>query len=251
MPAHRVGPPAPRARHGCRHDPAGGGHQRARGRLRKGCYVGQETVARLHHRGKPNRHLRGLRLSEPAERRRRDPARREAGRARSAPPASHRGSGRSPWPWFGARPRPATRCGRRRGGAGRRAAVRAWLSRAPRRAVTACRARARCSGHGPPGATRLRRAAPSVLDMPAEPPAQAAAAPTARPARAGAARRPGAPARRLGPLAAGLRRLRAVARLLLPLLVPGRDRGRSRTCPATAARCSCPTTPARCRPTPR
>jgi len=35
----------------------------------KGCYVGQETVARLHWRGKPNRHLRGLRLSEPAERR--------------------------------------------------------------------------------------------------------------------------------------------------------------------------------------
>jgi folate-binding protein YgfZ len=33
----------------------------------KGCYVGQETVARLHYRGKPNRHLRGLRLSGPAE----------------------------------------------------------------------------------------------------------------------------------------------------------------------------------------
>ena len=29
----------------------------------KGCYVGQETVARLHYRGKPNRHLRGVRLS--------------------------------------------------------------------------------------------------------------------------------------------------------------------------------------------
>jgi folate-binding protein YgfZ len=29
----------------------------------KGCYIGQETVARLHYRGKPNRHLRGLRLS--------------------------------------------------------------------------------------------------------------------------------------------------------------------------------------------
>lgn len=29
----------------------------------KGCYVGQETVARLHYRGKPNRRLRGLRLS--------------------------------------------------------------------------------------------------------------------------------------------------------------------------------------------
>ena len=33
----------------------------------KGCYVGQETVARLHYRGKPNRHLRGLELSGPAE----------------------------------------------------------------------------------------------------------------------------------------------------------------------------------------
>ncbi len=32
----------------------------------KGCYVGQETVARLHYRGRPNRHLRGLRLSGPA-----------------------------------------------------------------------------------------------------------------------------------------------------------------------------------------
>ena len=34
----------------------------------KGCYVGQETVARLHYKGKPNRHLRGLALSAPAER---------------------------------------------------------------------------------------------------------------------------------------------------------------------------------------
>jgi folate-binding protein YgfZ len=33
----------------------------------KGCYVGQETVARLHYRGKPNRRLRGLRLSAPVE----------------------------------------------------------------------------------------------------------------------------------------------------------------------------------------
>jgi folate-binding protein YgfZ len=32
----------------------------------KGCYVGQETVARLHYKGKPNRHLRGLRLTSPA-----------------------------------------------------------------------------------------------------------------------------------------------------------------------------------------
>jgi tRNA-modifying protein YgfZ len=33
----------------------------------KGCYVGQETVARLHYKGKPNRHLRGLRLSAQVE----------------------------------------------------------------------------------------------------------------------------------------------------------------------------------------
>ncbi|HSS42516.1 MAG TPA: glycine cleavage T C-terminal barrel domain-containing protein [Solirubrobacterales bacterium] len=33
----------------------------------KGCYIGQETVARLHYKGKPNRHLRGLRFSAPAE----------------------------------------------------------------------------------------------------------------------------------------------------------------------------------------
>lgn len=34
----------------------------------KGCYVGQETVARLHYKGKPNRHLRGLELSEAGQR---------------------------------------------------------------------------------------------------------------------------------------------------------------------------------------
>ncbi|MGN6816197.1 MAG: CAF17-like 4Fe-4S cluster assembly/insertion protein YgfZ, partial [Solirubrobacterales bacterium] len=33
----------------------------------KGCYIGQETVARLHYKGKPNRHLRGLKVSGPAE----------------------------------------------------------------------------------------------------------------------------------------------------------------------------------------
>lgn len=33
----------------------------------KGCYVGQETVARLHYRGKPNRHMRGLKLGGPAQ----------------------------------------------------------------------------------------------------------------------------------------------------------------------------------------
>ncbi len=33
----------------------------------KGCYIGQEPVARLHYRGKPNRRLRGLRLSSTVE----------------------------------------------------------------------------------------------------------------------------------------------------------------------------------------
>ena len=31
----------------------------------KGCYIGQETVARLHYKGKPNRHLRRLRPEQP------------------------------------------------------------------------------------------------------------------------------------------------------------------------------------------
>jgi folate-binding protein YgfZ len=33
----------------------------------KGCYIGQEPVARLHYKGRPNRHLRGLELSAPVE----------------------------------------------------------------------------------------------------------------------------------------------------------------------------------------
>ena len=33
----------------------------------KGCYTGQEPVARMHYKGRPNRHLRGLALARPAE----------------------------------------------------------------------------------------------------------------------------------------------------------------------------------------
>ena len=33
----------------------------------KGCYIGQETVARLHYKGKPNRHLRLLAPESPVE----------------------------------------------------------------------------------------------------------------------------------------------------------------------------------------
>lgn len=45
--------------------PAEGGIVAAAVNFEKGCYIGQETVARLHYKGKPNRHLRGLRLSAP------------------------------------------------------------------------------------------------------------------------------------------------------------------------------------------
>jgi tRNA-modifying protein YgfZ len=31
----------------------------------KGCYIGQEPVARMHYKGHPNRHLRGVELPEP------------------------------------------------------------------------------------------------------------------------------------------------------------------------------------------
>lgn len=33
----------------------------------KGCYIGQEPVARLHYKGRPNRHLRGLKFAGPVE----------------------------------------------------------------------------------------------------------------------------------------------------------------------------------------
>ena len=33
----------------------------------KGCYIGQEPVARLHYKGRPNRHLRGLKLERAVE----------------------------------------------------------------------------------------------------------------------------------------------------------------------------------------
>ena len=80
-PPGRVRPPAlrPRDDDGARCPPEAGIVERAVD-FTKGCYIGQETVARLHYKGKPNRHLRGLRLEAPAERRRRDPPRRSRGR---------------------------------------------------------------------------------------------------------------------------------------------------------------------------
>jgi tRNA-modifying protein YgfZ len=46
--------------------PAEAGIVAAAVNFEKGCYIGQEPVARLHYKGRPNRSLRGLRLSEPA-----------------------------------------------------------------------------------------------------------------------------------------------------------------------------------------
>ena len=62
----------------------------------KGCYVGQETVARLYYRGKPNRQLRGLRLAVAAAGRRRDRLRRADRRTDHQRRAvAHPGTGRA------------------------------------------------------------------------------------------------------------------------------------------------------------
>ena len=57
----------PRARR--RRDPARGADRR-RDRPREGCYPGQEVIARLHVRGRPARHLMGLRFDGARRRRR-------------------------------------------------------------------------------------------------------------------------------------------------------------------------------------
>ena len=65
--------------------PAEAGHRRCRVSFTKGCYIGQEPVARLHYKGRPNRHLRGLRAERPGRARRRACA---WARRRSAPSAA-------------------------------------------------------------------------------------------------------------------------------------------------------------------
>jgi folate-binding protein YgfZ len=47
--------------------PAEGGIVERAVDFEKGCYLGQEPVARLHYKGRPNRLLRGLKLSRPAQ----------------------------------------------------------------------------------------------------------------------------------------------------------------------------------------
>ena len=143
----------------------------------KGCYVGQETVARLHYRGKPNRHLRGLRLSSrpSAAPRSRSTARWSAG---SGPPASPPGSARSRsrssaarrsraprWTWAERRPRsPVYRCSLAEP---RRPTSRHGLS-----------ADSPLLGHGPQGAEGYDHQT-GVLDLPAPPPRGAGRPPRA------------------------------------------------------------------------
>ena len=59
----------------------------------KGCYIGQETVARLHYKGKPNRHLRLLRPDRRGPRPATRSASASASSARSAPRSSPRRAG--------------------------------------------------------------------------------------------------------------------------------------------------------------
>jgi tRNA-modifying protein YgfZ len=65
----RVESGAPRfgAEMGTRTMPAEAGIVEAAVSFTKGCYIGQETVARLHYKGRPNRLLRGLKLDAPVE----------------------------------------------------------------------------------------------------------------------------------------------------------------------------------------
>ena len=110
MPARRVGPPAPRARHGRRHDPPGGRPQRARGELHQGLLrrPGDRRPAALQGQAQPPP------ARAAADRARRSAATRSCSArsrwARSAPRASPPASARSRWRSCGARPARATRC---------------------------------------------------------------------------------------------------------------------------------------------
>ncbi len=220
----------------------------------KGCYVGQETVARLHYRGKPNRHLRGLRAERAGRAPDRHPARARRWWAGSAPPACRRGWARSPWRSCAARRRRATRCW--------------WQARRP--AWSSCRSRGE----------RAPRAAgrPARAPQPQRPERRQPAARRCRARRLRFPRRRARPAARArarrGPptcatCASWCRRPSPAARSTTGAARSASSTWSSRcststtgtgsgwrprassTCPPRAARCSCPTTPARCRPTRR
>ena len=179
----------------------------------KGCYVGQETVARLFYRGKPNRHLRGLRLSEPAPVGRRAAPRRArrrpAGELGRLPRATARSRSRS------CAARPPGRHGRRRGRRdrrGRRAAVRRQLTAAcaPAAATNAVERRARrAAGRGRAPARRWPASHVCTIRASATSLGRQAARPSSRPpgdrraACARAGRRPPSSGRPVGDAPAG------------------------------------------------
>ena len=79
-PGSRPGAPASATRSAPQTMPAEAGINDRAVSFTKGCYIGQETVARLHYKGKPNRHLR--RLGSERAARRRGPGRRRRTRGR-------------------------------------------------------------------------------------------------------------------------------------------------------------------------
>ena len=84
--------------------------------LDKGCYRGQETVARVHHLGRPPRrlvllHLDGITTDElPAPGHAGDHRGRPARSASSAPPSATTSWARSRWPWSSRTSRTTPRC---------------------------------------------------------------------------------------------------------------------------------------------
>ena len=233
-----------------RHDPAGGRHQRARRELHQGLLrrPGDGRAAPLQGQAEP----------PPAR-----PAASRAGRARRPRSARRPEVGRLGSTCVSPTLGPIALALVRReaepgatvdvGGApgrGRRASLRSVAEpRRPTEPPRALAATARCSGTAR-GRRGLRppdgRARPAGAAGRATEPVDLRELRELVPGR-----RAGPRARRLGPLAARLRPRRAAARLLLPLLVPGRARGRRERARPRAARCSSRTTPARCRRTRR
>ena len=223
MPADRGRAAAPRLRHGRRHDPPGGRHQRARRELHEGLLrrPGDGRAPALQGQAEP----------PPAR-----PAPVRAGRARRRDPARREGGGRLGSTCVSPRLGPIALAlvrreaepgrrgaGGRRAGRGRRAALRALAE--PRATREPARALARQPAAGP--LTRgagLRPRSGGVLDLPAPPPERRRPS-TCASCASSSRRRAGPRGRRLGSLAARLRPARAAARLLLPALVPRGGRG--------------------------
>ena len=129
----------------------------------KGCYVGQETVARLHYRGKPNRHLRGLRLcasrSPPAAELRL--GERAVGRVGSVAVSPRSGPIALALVRREAEPGATVERRRRRDADGRRAAVLGSTRRAGTQSSIGCPRDPRCRSAGRPrGARPSARATP-------------------------------------------------------------------------------------------